>query len=307
MYKFIIYFFILMILSGCNIENPIITTYSEKEIQNVNPFLLFDDEGNTMIFYGQDTISMSGYGDTDGEYDLLMLKKFDENGNIVLGETNILKTNAIIDYAVLNKNDLFYVIWLDPRNNANFVANHLHTYDVDIYYKIIDDRGRIIQDDTRLTGELLDYMDACSNYILEGIYDSTLVSIKRSERFAIDGDTFFPNITWIIFDEYNFEHHIKTYGNHMHDSTKITYTKLNQDGVIVVNETTIAEFLKDNGNQWGPDIQNLFFKYNDPNTMNICWQLNDGRNYFIYYYAIINTESNSIVCKNVGVKYPTGT
>ncbi|MDZ7797913.1 MAG: hypothetical protein U5N56_13165 [Candidatus Marinimicrobia bacterium] len=307
MYKSIISFLILINLFGCYSENPVINTYSQKEIQNVNPFLFFDDEGNTMIFYGQDTISMSGYGETDSEYDLLMLKKFDENGNILLGETNILKTNAIIDYAVLNKNDLFYIIWLDPRNNPNFIANYLHTYDVDIYYKIIDDQGRIIKEDTRLTSELIDYMDARANYILEGIYDNTLVSIKKSEHFAIDSDTFFPNITWIIIDEYNFEHHIKTYGNHMYDSSKITYTKLNQDSVIIVTETTIAEFLKDNGNQWGPEIQNLFFQYNSPNTINICWQLNDGRNYFIYYYAIINTESNSIVCKKVGIKYPKST
>ncbi|MDD4961821.1 MAG: hypothetical protein PHX07_06245 [Candidatus Marinimicrobia bacterium] len=307
MYKFIIPFLILINLAGCNIENPAITAYSEEEIQNANPFLIFDDEGNTLIFYGQDTVSMSGYGKTDSEFDLLMLKKFDENGNILLGETNILKTNAIIDYAVLKKDNLFYVIWLDPRNNANFVVNHLHTYDVDIYYKIIDDQGRIITDDTRLTGELIDYKDACSNYILEGIHDSTLASIKSSEHFAIDGSTCFPNKTWIIIDKYDYEYHFKSYGNHISDSCKITYMKLNRDSVITLNETTIAGFSRASGNQWGPEIQNLFFEYNDPNTISMCWQLNDGRNHFHYYYAIINTISDSIVCIKVGVKYPLST
>jgi len=315
MYKYITPFFILAILFGCNNDNPVIThqihTYSKEDIQNDNPFLSIDDEGNAMIFYGQDTLSMSGYGKTDGIYDLLMLKKYNRNGDVLIEETNIVKTNAIIDYAILKKNNLFYVIWLDPRNNPKFIANvddvENHTYDVDIYYKIIDSQGKIIKEDTRLTESLIYYKNARSDYILSEIYNGTLSSIKTSSSYKIDGNGYSPNITWVIIDNNNYEHHIKTYGNHMFDSCKVTYTKLNQDSAVVLNEISIAKFVKKDGYQWGPDIQNLFFQYASQNTIYLCWQLNDGNNYFVYYNAIIYTNEHRIILNRVGVKYPTRT
>ncbi|MGB8317188.1 MAG: hypothetical protein WCE54_03630, partial [Ignavibacteriaceae bacterium] len=121
---------------------------------------------------------------------------------------------------------------------------------------------------------------------------------------TISESGYFPRRTWIIIDKNNFEHHIKIYGNHMYDSCKITYTKLNQESAIIVNERTIAKFLKDKTSQWDPDIQNLFFWYNSPKTINICWQLNDGGNYFIYYYAIVGTDGQKIALNKTGVKYP---
>jgi hypothetical protein len=93
----------------------------------------------------------------------------------------------------------------------------------------------------------------------------------------------------------------------MFDSCKITYTKLNQDSTIVINEKVISNFVKKDGCQWGPEIQNLFFRCNSPNMIHLCWQLNDGKNYFIYYYAIINTYKEDIILKEVGVKYPKST
>ncbi len=315
MCKYIITFFILTILFGCNHENPVIThqthSYNEKEIKNDNPFFSFDDEGNAMIFYGQDILSMSGYGKTDGIYDLLMLKKYNENGDVLIEETNIVKTKAIIDYAILRKDNLLYVIWLDPRNNPKFIAGVIdiehHTYDVDIYYKIIDYQGNIIKEDTKLTDSLVFYKDARSEYILSGIYDGTLIAIKTSTNFMINGNGFSPNITWVLLDNKNYEYHIKTCGNHMVDSCKITYTKLDQDSAIVVNETVISNFVKKDGYQWGPEIQNLFFQFNTPDRIHLCWQLNDGKNYFIYYYAIIYTNESRILIKKVGVKYPQST
>jgi hypothetical protein len=278
--------------------------YNIGTIQNINPFLSFDDEGNAMIFYGQDTLSMNGYSKTDGEDDLLMLKKFNDNGNLLLEEKNVVKTNAIIDYVVLKKGNYFYIIWLDPRNNTNFIANYIHTYYVDIYYKIIDDRGRIIKDDTRLTSNLQYFQDAQSNYILTGIYDGTINSLKNSDHFIIESGGWNPTTTWIVMDMNNFEYHITTYGNHMADSSKITYTKLNQDSIVIVGEKTIAVFTKMEGVEWGPDIQNLFFSYERSNRIHLCWQLNDGSNYFIYYYAMIKMDTNQIFLKSVGVKYP---
>ena len=280
MYKLIISYFTLIILFGCNNENPVIIhqthTYNEKEMQNDNPILSFDDEGKAIIFYGQDILSMSGYGKTDGIYDLLMLKKYDENGDVLIEEMNIVKTKAIIDYAILKKDNLFYVIWLVPRNNPKFIANVIdienHTYDVDIYYKIIDSQGNIIKEDTRLTDSLIFYKKARSEYNLSGIYDGTLISIKTSTNFIINGNGFSPYITWVVLDTSNFEYHIKTYGNHMFDSCKITYTKFNQDSTIVINETVISNFVKKDGCQWGPEIQNLFFRYNSPNMIHLCWQ-----------------------------------
>ena len=93
----------------------------------------------------------------------------------------------------------------------------------------------------------------------------------------------------------------------MYDSCKITYTKLNQDSAVVLNEIPIAKFVGKDGYQWGPEIQNLFFQYSSQNTIYLCWQLNDGKNYFVYYNAIIYTNEHSIILNRVGVKYPTRT
>ena len=317
MYRYVIFVFLIAIFWGCTNVDPnsptnedpipsnVTAPYNIEIINNIDPFLSFDDEGNAMIFYGQDTLNTSEYGIKDGIIDLLMMKKYNKNGEVLIEEKNIIKTNAIIDYAVVNKNNLFYIIWLDPRNNPNFIANENiiedHTYDVDIYYKIVNNLGETIKDDTRLTDSIIYYEDARDDYKLTVICNETLKALKESQRFTVDGDeSFLLTKTWAIIDTNKNEYHIKQYGGHMVDSCKLSYTKLNPDSTIVTEEKLIAKFTKINGYYWGPEILNLFFKYNGSDSIHLCWMLNDGENKFIYYYAIINTVSDQIVLINVG-------
>lgn len=316
MYKTIALLILFLLTLSCIDNHPTqptnINNYTKKEINNINPFIILDQEENVMMFYGQDTLSLSGYGKTDGEDDLLMLKKYNKKGDLLIDEINIIKTKAILGYVVFEKNNEYYVIWLDPRNNTNYIANvddvERKTQYVDIYYKIIDRKGTTIQADTKLTKELLYYKNARENYKLTGIYDGTMKDLQKKELFFINGTGkgLYPCLeTWVLIDNLNYEYHFKIYGNHMLDSCKITYSKLSPDSYILVNEKEIAKFKKTDNWLWGPTFQNLYISTKNYEHIYLSWQLNDGRNNFIYYLATIDAKKNSYVYNKIGVKYTT--
>ena len=274
---------------------------------NINPFLMIDSDRNAMIFYGQDTVDCTGYippFHNDGEWDLLMLQKYNQSGELILAETNIITTRALLDYAVYRKDENIYVIWFDPCNYPDFRANYLHTYYIDIYYKNINKNGNIVSGENKLSNEILYIRDAQNEYHLGGIYSGTIKDLQSDDIILKRYDYDNPSRSWIIVDSRNDEHHLKIYGSHMGDSCRITYTRYNTDSLVVIEEQTIASFYKMEGEQWGPGIQNFYAKYDGIDRIHLVWQLNDGRNDFIYYYENIDVDNMEITLNTIGKKYP---
>lgn len=312
-FSFLLFVSFLFALSGCK-DNPESSmpshVYQSVTVFNSNPFLIVNQFNQAVIFYGQDRLSYSGGNTsgtktgTDGELDQLFVKKYDKNGNLLLDETKVVSTKAILDYAVLRKDSLYYIIWLDTRNNPKFQSGNLNSYNVDIYYKIIDEQGNIYKNDTRLTSNLLYFQDATAKYTLTGIYNGTLNNLKSSEQSVIYGKgsipSFNPNVTLVSTGLGPLEYHIKCYGSHMLNSSKIIFTVIDPDSSVFFNESNIAVFHKLPGYQWGPEIQNLILKMDTEDCIHICWQINDGNNSYYYYYATVDTRTYKIMSKEIG-------
>ena len=312
MQKIVIFILTIIILFICcdNTSEPYQNNIYEKLPYKVkiNPFLIIDSDQDALTFYGQDTVDCSGFDKpsyTDGKWDLLMMKKYNKHGELLIDETNIITTKAILDYVVFRKKENIYIIWLDPRNNSDFRANQSHTYYTDVYFKIIDNKGNEIRAEEKLTDEIMYYQDAQEYFDLGEIYNGTINDLHY-ENIVIKIYEYYwnPSISWIIVDSNYDEHHLKIYGAHVTDTSRITYTRFNTDSLIILEEQTIAMFKKIEGEQWGPDIQNMYAKYDGKDNIHIVWQLNDGRNDFIYYYENIDINNMAITLNTVGKKYP---
>ncbi|MDP4197620.1 MAG: hypothetical protein Q8940_21420 [Bacteroidota bacterium] len=97
------------------------------------------------------------------------------------------------------------------------------------------------------------------------------------------------------------EYHIKCYGSHIQNSSKITFTVIDPDSSVFFNENNIAVFHKLPGYQWGPAVQHLILKMDTEGCIHICWQINDGMNSY-YYYATVDTRTYKIMAKKIGQK-----
>ncbi len=296
----------ILVSVSCLNKNPLSSPenrYQTLTITRGLPYLLFDSNNNAIILFGQDGVSCSGYGDTDGEIDLIKFVKYNSVGEKIISDKQILSSNAIIDLAAfcVEQPNHIVIVWLDPRNNPDFKSGY-HPYYADVYYKIIDSQGNIIEEDTKLSNELIEEYIAQQFFNLEGIYNGTMEDIQN-EEILYDAD-FLPFDSWIIIDSNKNEHYFRVIGEHWDDMCRMIYTKFSYGGqVTMIKEKELIKFEKLPDEYWGPTIQKLYITIDNRDYIHSVWQLNDGRNYFSYYYLKLNDLGEMIVYEKIGVKY----
>ena len=310
-----ILFILILFLSNCdNNKNPV--QYSESqnriEISRNLPYLIVNDENSTIIFTGHDYESDSGNGNTDGEFDKIKFNRFDSNGDQIIDNKNILSSKAILKFAALkNEDQTILIVWLDPRNNPNFKANYLNTYDVDIYYKVIDFDGNTIKDDTRVTNTPVDDDSAYSKILLNDIFNGTLEDMKKkvimtnTDNAELDSHIweYVSPSYWILTNLKNNKQIFEIIGDHMSDSCYLLYSKINSRSKYIIYEKELVKYTKLSNVFWGPEIQNIYFENDSYNNTHTVWQLNPGNNLFEYYYLTLDNNGNVIFCNQLGYKY----
>lgn len=310
LFKFIMLAFMISIsCTSCTSEkNPVIPPeekYQTLEIERNLPYLFFDSDDNPIILFGQDTVSCSGYGETDGEFDLIYFVKYNSSDEKIINNKPVLTTNAIIDIAVFyeEKQNQLVIVWLDPRNNPDFIANHSPTY-VDVYYKIIDTQGDIIQEDTKLTNELIEHRPDALSFSLNSIYKGTMEDIKSEEILCDTVTSPISPSSWIEIDSKWNEHHFRIIGRHWDDACKMIYTKSDNAGKVLIKDKELIEYEKLLGEPWGPNIQNLYIAIDNNDNIHSVWKLNDGTNHFYFYYLKLDDNGEIVIYEMIGEKYP---
>ena len=309
--------FILISVSlncGSN-KNPVF--YSESELKKIEifrdlPYLIVIDENSTIIFTGHDYESFSGFGNTDGEVDNIIFNKFNSNGNKIIANKIIISSKAILKFsAVINENQSILIVWLDPRNNPNFKPNHLNTYDVDIYYKVIDFDGNTLTEDTRFTNIPADDDSAYSKILLNNIFNGTLQDMKKkiietnTENAELESYTweFTSPHYWVLTNSMNNKQIFEIIGNHMSNSCHLLYSKINSKSIYIIYEKELVKFTKLDGEPWGPEIQKIYFESDPYNNIHVVWQLNPGNNLFEYYYLKLHNDGHIIFFNQIGYRY----
>lgn len=292
-------FLILVIgLSGCIEETPVTEAQTETKQSFEggigSPLLLIDSHDNAIILFGQDTDNYSGYRFGDSEIDRLYFNKFNSNGDKIIENRTILISKAILNPIVfMVDDDHIYIVWLDPRNNPNFEGGY-HPYYGDVYYKVIDGKGRTRMYDTKLTDELVTGYSSINLSELEGVMlNGTIGDLEKP--------LFLYNET--IIDSENNSHHFQVTGSHITDSCQIIYSKTDSEGNMLINNKEIAKFEKLSESEWPEDVSphwgsSLHYVIGDMDSqdnIHIVWWLNNGLNHFSVYYMKLNNKGETLV------------
>lgn len=300
---------ILIFINCTSNKNPIISyedKYNIVEIERNLPYLFLDSDNSAMILFGQDNFDCNEVSNSDGEFDKIIFTKYNSNGDKIINNKQILTSIAIIDMAIfaMNIQKQIVIIWLDPRNNQEFIVNHLNTYYVDVYYKIIDTKGNTVKKSTKLTNELIEYQTALNSFKLNDIYYGTMKNIKTEEILC---DTTVSSTTssssWIEIDSKQNEHHFRKVGRHWDDSCKIIYKKIDKNSNVIIEDKELIKYEKLPDAQWSPVIQNMYITIDDGDYIHCTWQLNDGKNYFSYYYLKLHNAGKIVLYDKIGEKY----
>lgn len=294
-----------IILTKIEDKGPYIKQLSECNIEL--PYLIIDSEDNSIILYGRDLREYTGEVGSDGEHDIILFNKYDSNGIKTVENKTIISSKAII-YPVfsITEEDEIYLFWLDPRNNPDFVSNS-GPYIIDIYYKIIDNEGNIIQNDTRLTEDLINEAIEYETFNLSN-YEEIPIGCTLKELHKIDcyyGEIELATLSYsmVVVDSENNEHYFKVASNDLSDlPAKIEYTKIDSEGNILVDNYEIISFNKEAGLMYGPDIQHLDIAIDSKDYIHLLWQLNNGGNHFTYHYIKLNKNGEEIINENLGEK-----
>lgn len=291
--------------NGQIIEEPI--EQSNKELYRQIPYLLIDSNDNIYIMYGQDLINSGLYPKTtDGEFDKIILNIYNKNGENILKDKDVISSEkAILGIAAFIKNNNIYLIWKDTKNNSEFIAGIHHTYDCDIYYKIINIQGESIFTDIKLTNELINHNDA-DTFKLQTFQNLTISNINKFNMIYDSITDVNTELCWIIPDSEMNKHILRIIGNHMDDECKIRYSKMDRYGNSLIYPKGLINFKRIPGEQWGPEILNFYVELDNSQNINMVWQLNDGRNFFSFYYFNVNNKGEKLVYNKIGIKYPNG-
>lgn len=268
------------------------------------PYLILDSNDNPIIIYGLDLKKYTGENGTDGEDDVIVINKFNSNGEKIIDNETLISSKAIANPAIAKISDNeIYIVWLDPRNNPDY-ESYDYSYYTDIYYKKIDMDGNILINDTKLNDELLEKNEAYSNFNLSDYedipIDGTIEDLHYVNCLYGEIGIYTSTYTRILIDFENNEHYFKISSQYTLEASKITYTKIDSEGNILVDEKEIVVYAKGPDSIYTTEIQNVNMEIDSQDNIHIVWQINAG---YTYYYMKLNDDGEILINKELLGKF----